>query len=81
MLVVDLHRSLGGDFPNPYPYVWLKFGGKWVLFQSKLEQEGYAHMGMFFSNMGTLFCSHEATALTYHVSDTLTGLTFWSHTC
>ena len=44
--------------PNLYPYVWLKFGGKLVFFQSILKQEGYVNMGMFFmsfSNMGTIF--------------------------
>ena len=44
--------------PNLYPYVWLKFGGKWVFFQSMLEQEGYVNIGMFFmsfSIMDTIF--------------------------
>ena len=26
--------------PNPYLYVWLEFGGDWVIFQSRLDQEG-----------------------------------------
>ena len=44
--------------PNPYLYVRLDFGGKWVIFQSRLEQEGYPHMSRFwgsFSNMDTMF--------------------------
>ena len=36
---------------------------------------------VFFPNMGTILCSHEATALKYIMSDTRTGLTFGSHTC
>ena len=48
-------------FANIYPYVWLKFGVKWVPFQSKVEQEGYTEMGIFlgsFSNMGTIVSIH-----------------------
>ena len=54
--------------PNLYPYVWLKFGGKWVPFSSKVEQEGYNEVFFgLFSNMGTIFeYSYEATACLYH---------------
>ena len=50
--------SRGATCPNLYPYVWSEYGGKWVLFQFRMEQEGYTHMGMFwgsFFNMGTTF--------------------------
>ena len=46
----------GRRLPHSLPLcVRLNFGGKWVLFQSILEVDGYANMGMFlmsFSNMG-----------------------------
>ena len=59
--------------------MWLEFGWNWVLFQSILEQEGYANMGMFlmsFSNMGAIFSIQHV----YIISDTWTGLSFQSHT-
>ena len=65
--------------PNLYPYVWLKFGGKWVPFQSKVEQEGYTELGMFWgpsSNMGTVFSIHIKQLHAYIMRDTLTALTF-----
>ena len=65
--------------PNLYMYVWLKFGGKWVPFQSKVEQEGYTEMGMFWgpsSNIGTIFSIHMKQLHAYIMRDTLTGLTF-----
>ena len=60
--------------PNLYPYVWSEFGGKWVLFQSILEQEGYANMGMLIFLVILQYgyniqYSDEATAL-YIISDT-----------
>ena len=57
-----------------YPYVCLKFGGKWV-FQSILEQEGYVNIGMFFmsfSDVGTTLSLQHVDS----ISDTWTGLTF-----
>ena len=61
---------------NIYPYVWLKFGGKLVFFQFRVEQEGYTEIGMFWgllSDMGTLFDIYMKQLHAYIIRDSLTG--------
>ena len=61
--------------PNLYPYVWLKFGGKWVPFQSRVEQEGYNDVFFgYFPIWVHYFSIHMKQLHAYITRDILTSL-------